>query len=189
MEDPATGLRVTTLSPVLLSLVTPEAARTFDDDLTMVEQMGFEIIDDTEAELKKENPEVVHIELQDFDAAAIISSLSPFDIDPAVDALVIAAFDHGAAPPGVSDRRFRFDFITRTVNQNPVPSAFAYPAQNTPADLTRLRSISVTAERYLKLSNSDPQSPLLLMDTGSAAVLGALEDPLVRSNANACFAT
>jgi len=161
--------------------VTPEAARTFDDDLTMVEQMGFEIIDDIEAELRNENSEVVSIELQDFDATAIISSLRSFDIDPAVDALAIAAFDHGAAPPGVSDRRFRFDFIAQTVKQNPVPSAFAYPAQNTPADLTRLRSISVTAERYLKLSDSDPQSPLLLMDTGSAAVLGALEDPLVRS--------
>jgi uncharacterized protein (DUF1786 family) len=161
--------------------VTPEAARTFDDDLTMVEQMGFEIIDGAEAELRKENPEVVNIELQDFDARAVIGSLRSFDVDPSVDALAIAAFDHGAAPPGVSDRRFRFDFIAKTVNRNPVPSAFAYPAQDTPADLTRLRSISVSAARYLELSNSDPHAPLLLMDTGSAAVLGALEDPLVRS--------
>src|SRR6202162_847091 len=46
--------------------VTPDAARTFDDDLTMVEKMGFEIIDDTEVELRKENPTIVHIELQDF---------------------------------------------------------------------------------------------------------------------------
>ena len=29
--------------------VTPEAARTFDDDLSMVEQMGFEIVDEAEA--------------------------------------------------------------------------------------------------------------------------------------------
>src|ERR1700730_11410907 len=29
--------------------VTPQAARTFDDDLSMVEQMGFEIIDEDEA--------------------------------------------------------------------------------------------------------------------------------------------
>jgi uncharacterized protein (DUF1786 family) len=161
--------------------VTSEAARTFDDDLTMVEQMGFEIIDNAEAELRKENPEVVHIGLQDFDARAVIGSLRSFDVDPSVDALAIAAFDHGAAPPGVSDRRFRFDFIAKTVNRNPVPSAFAYPAQDTPTDLTRLRSISVSAARYLELSNSDPHTPLLLMDTGSAAVLGALEDPLVRS--------
>lgn len=162
-------------------VVTPQAARTFDDDLTMVEQMGFKIMDDAEVELMKNNPDVVHIELQDFDASAIIGALRPFDVDPGVDALAIAAFDHGAAPPGVSDRRFRFDFIANTVHTNPVPSAFAYSAQDTPADLTRLRSISESASRYLQLSNSDPDSPLVLMDTGSAAVLGALEDPLVRN--------
>src|SRR5436305_768962 len=104
--------------------VTPEAGRTFDDDLTMVEQMGFEIIDESEAERRKENPDLVHIELHDFDAPAIISALRAFDVDASVDALAIAAFDHGAAPPGVSDRRFRFNFIAQTVHNNPVPSAF-----------------------------------------------------------------
>jgi uncharacterized protein (DUF1786 family) len=161
--------------------VTPGAGRTFDDDLTMVEQMGFEIINEAEAEQRKENSGVVHIELQDFDARAIIGALRAFDVEPSVDALAIAAFDHGAAPAGVSDRRFRFDFIAQTVDKNPVPGAFAYPAQETPVDLTRLRSIASSAERYLELSGSDPHAPLLLMDTGSAAVLGALEDPLVRS--------
>ncbi len=162
-------------------VVTPQAARTFDDDLTMVEQMGFKIINDAEVDLMKDNPDVVHIELQDFDASTIISALRSFDVDPSVDALAIAAFDHGAAPPGVSDRRFRFDFIARTVHKNPIPSAFAYAAKDTPADLTRLRSISESASRYIQLSGSDPASPLVLMDTGSAAVLGALEDPLVRN--------
>lgn len=161
--------------------VTPQAASTFDDDLTMVEQMGFEIIDDTEAELRKENHDVIHIELQDFDATAIIGALKSFDVDPSVDALAIAAFDHGAAPPGVSDRRFRFDFIAKTVRNNPVPSAFAYSMQDTPADLTRLRSISASAVRYLQLSDSNLAASVVLMDTGSAAVLGALEDPLVRN--------
>ncbi len=160
--------------------VTPEAGRTFDDDLTMVEQMGFEIINEADAERRKELSSIVHIELQDFDAQAILGALQAFDVDPSVDALAIAAFDHGAAPPGVSDRRFRFDFIAQTVHRNPTPSAFAYPAQDTPADLTRLRSIVSSAKRYLELSRSNLQAPLLLMDTGSAAVLGALEDPLVR---------
>src|SRR3989442_15717186 len=153
--------------------VTPEAGRTFDDDLSMVEQMGFEIIDEAETARRAENPALLHIELQDFDARAIITALRAFDVDPRIDALAIAAFDHGAAPPGVSDRRFRFNFITETVQRNPVPSAFAYPAQDTPADLTRLRSIAGSAVRYLQLSDSDQGSPLLLMDTGSAAVLGA----------------
>jgi len=160
--------------------VTPEAGRTFDDDLVMVEQMGFEVIDVAEAERRKGNPDLVYIELQDFDAHAVISALRAFDVDPSVDGLAIAAFDHGAAPPGVSDRRFRFDFIAQTIHKNPVPSAFAYPAEDIPVDLTRLRSIVGSASHYLELSNSDLRSPLLLMDTGSAAVLGALEDPLVR---------
>ncbi len=164
--------------------VTQEAGRTFDDDLEMVKQMGFEIIDEAEAEQRKENSGVVHIELQDFDARAITGALRAFDVDPSVDGLAIAAFDHGAAPPGVSDRRFRFDFIAQTVQKNPVPSAFAYPAHDTPADLTRLRSISASAARYLEMSGSVPHSPLLLMDTGSAAVLGALEDPFVRGQHN-----
>lgn len=164
--------------------VTPEAARTFDDDLTMVEKMGFEIIDEAEAAGRAEKPSWVHIELQDFNAHAIITALRAFDVDPRVDALAIAAFDHGAAPPGVSDRRFRFNFITETVSKNPIPSAFAYAAQQTPADLTRLLAIAGSATCYIELSGSSPSTPLLLMDTGSAAVLGALEDPLVRSQQN-----
>src|SRR5579884_1892122 len=50
--------------------VTPEAGRTFDDDLTAVEQMGFEIIDEQEAQRRSEDPAVVSLELQDFDARA-----------------------------------------------------------------------------------------------------------------------
>src|SRR5579885_1693073 len=136
--------------------VTPEAARTFDDDLSMVEQMGFEIIDEAAAEKRAQQPDCVHIELQDFDARAIITALRAFDVDPRVDALAIAAFDHGAAPPGVSDRRFRFDFIESTVKRNPVPSAFAYLAAQTPAALTRLRAIAISAARYIELSGSRP---------------------------------
>ena len=160
--------------------VTAEAGRTFDDDLTMVEQMGFEIIDEAEAVRRAEYPNVVHIELQDFDAAAIIRALEAFDVDVRVDALALAAFDHGAAPPGISDRRFRFDFIAETVRREPIPSAFAYSAAQMPVDLTRLRAIANSASRYMTMSDSSSEIPLLLMDTGSAAVLGSLEDPLVR---------
>ncbi len=161
--------------------VTPEAGRTFDDDLAQVEAMGFELIDDDEAARRAADPRWQHIELQDFDARAIITAFDAFDISPAVDGLAIAAFDHGAAPPGYSDRRFRFDFLARTVRLSPFPSAFAYTAQDTPADLTRLRSIARSSARYLTISGSPPDAPLLLMDTGSAAALGALEDPLVRA--------
>ncbi|HEY3992306.1 MAG TPA: DUF1786 family protein [Ktedonobacteraceae bacterium] len=164
-----------------LVAVSEEAARTFDDDLSQVQKMGFEIISEAEAELRRVASGLLHIEMQDFAAQAIIAAFQAFDVSPRVDALAIAAFDHGAAPPGVSDRRFRFDFIEETIKRASVPSAFAYLAKDTPPALTRLRAIATSAKRYVKLSGSSPSIPLLLMDTGSAAALGALEDPLVRA--------
>jgi uncharacterized protein (DUF1786 family) len=134
-----------------------------------------------EAERRRRVGNLLHIEMQDFAAQAIIPALRAFDVSPKVDALAVAAFDHGAAPPGVSDRRFRFAFIEETVRRDPTPSAFAYLAERTPPALTRLRAIAGSAARYLELSGSRPDIPLLLMDTGSAAALGALEDPLVRA--------
>jgi uncharacterized protein (DUF1786 family) len=160
--------------------VTEEAARTFDDDLTQVEKMGFEVVTDAEGQRSVEAGDMVHIEMQDFAAQAIITTFQAFHVDPRVDALAIAAFDHGAAPPDVSDRRFRFDFIEAIVKRTPVPAAFAYLAARTPPALTRLRAVARSAARYIELSGSRPDIPLLLMDTGSAAALGALEDPFVR---------
>src|SRR6476659_2843889 len=49
-------------------VVSEEAARTFDDDLTQVEKMGFEVIDEAEAERLKEDSKLLHIEMQDFAA-------------------------------------------------------------------------------------------------------------------------
>src|SRR5436309_12606613 len=54
--------------------VTPEAGRTFDDDLSMVEKMGFEIIDEAEAERRAKHADIIHIELQDFQTDAIITA-------------------------------------------------------------------------------------------------------------------
>lgn len=161
-------------------VTTEEAARTFDDDLTQVVKMGFEVIEEAEAQRRVASGDLLHIEMQDIAAQAIITALQAFDVSPRVDALALAAFDHGAAPPGVSDRRFRFDFIEAAVKRTPLPSAFAYLAEQTPPALTRLRAIATSAARYIALSQSRPDIPVLLMDTGSAAALGGLEDPSVR---------
>jgi len=34
-----------------------------------------------------------------------------FGVQVHLDALAVAVFDHGAAPPGVSDRVFRFEYL------------------------------------------------------------------------------
>ena len=156
---------------------TPDAARTLDDDLTMVEREGLIVVDDAEAIRirEREGARLVEIAMRDFDGAAIYAALTAFGVDPDVDAVAVAAFDHGAAPPGVSDRRFRFDAIDERVRERPDALAFAYRAEDLPADLTRLAAVAADAALY-----GDGDTPVFVMDTGAAALAGALEDPVVR---------
>ena len=160
---------------------TPEAARTLDDDLTQVEALGLRIVDDDAAGrlTASEGERLVHVTLRDFDAAALRSAFAAFDVDPTVDVVAIAAFDHGAAPPGYSDRRFRFDYIARAVRARPDPLAFAYRAAELPADLTRLRAVAAEADEWA--AEGQPAPAVVVMDTGAAAAAGALEDGAVRA--------
>ena len=155
---------------------TPNAARTLDDDLRMVEREGLRIVDDAEARRirEREGARLVEAVMRDFDGAAIRTALAAFGVDPDVDAVAVAAFDHGAAPPGVSDRRFRFDAISERVRTLPDALAFAYRAEDIPPDLTRLAAVAADARLYC-------DAPVFVLDTGAAALAGALEDPVVRS--------
>jgi uncharacterized protein (DUF1786 family) len=172
---------------------TPAAARTFDDDLQRVEAMGVRVVEPLEvAELWQSlgPSRATLIKMQDVDLEAIDRALADFHEPARYDALAVAVFDHGAAPPGYSDRRFRFDYISRQMEQwghQPVEqalAAFAAPADRVHPDLTRLRAVARTVQesRHAGL-------PLLLMDTGPAALLGALGDPVVAqaSKDNALF--
>jgi uncharacterized protein (DUF1786 family) len=172
---------------------TPDAARTFDDDLDRVAEMGVQVVDATRladlwGELGTDRATLLH--LQDVNLPAIDASLLAFNEPADYDALAIAVFDHGAAPPGYSDRRFRFDYISQQMAQwgdDPVQralAAFASPSASVHPDLTRLLAVRTT------ISESERATlPLLLMDTGPAALLGALGDSTVRAAAqgNALF--
>jgi uncharacterized protein (DUF1786 family) len=147
---------------------TPAAACTFDDDPEAVRAMGVAIVGEDEAAAIEP---ARRIRMRDLDLEAIAGALRCFDVELAPDAIGVAVFDHGAAPPGVSDRRYRFEYLARRLSAHPEPAALAYMAQDIPQDLSRMRAVA----------RSGPAgSPLLVMDTPSAAVLGALEDPLVR---------
>jgi uncharacterized protein (DUF1786 family) len=160
---------------------TPDAARTLDDDLDAVAALGLTIVDDGEAQrlVAAQGDRLVHVELRDFDAAAIYTALVAFGVDPGVDVIAVAAFDHGAAPPGYSDRRYRFDFLEAAVRKRPEPLAFAYRAGEIPADLTRLVAVASEAAEYGVVSGAGEAPAIVVMDTGAAAVAGALEDATV----------
>lgn len=156
---------------------TPDAARTFDDDLDLLRESGVEVVSEDEAgslpgDLKR-------IPLKDFDFPAIAEALGRFGVS--LDDLAgaaVAVFDHGAAPPGYSDRQFRFDYLAdRLVPPDDQPlggrlSRLAFRRGEIPEEMTRLLAVEASA--------SDLDAPLMVMDTAPAAVLGATLDPAVR---------
>ncbi len=172
----------------LAVLATPQAARTLNDDLQQVEARGVRVV--AEDDVKRLARSHVHLALRDLDLAAVHAALRAFDLTPSYDVLAVAVLDHGEAPPGVSDRAFRFDHIRRLVESaaaNPSPQAwpgqllaFAYLASELPPHLTRMRAVVQSA--------SSTAVPLLLLDTGAAAALGALQDPAVASHAEVLLA-
>lgn len=154
---------------------TPAAACTFNDDLAAVMEMGVHIVSDDEAQALAG---VQRIELRDVDWDALRQAFALFGVELAPAAVGVAVFDHGAAPAGYSDRRFRFDHLAARLRQQPYLPALCYLAEELPAYLTRMRAVA----------GSFPLGcPLLFMDTPTAAVLGAREDPQVRS-AQDCIA-
>ncbi|HEX9029176.1 MAG TPA: DUF1786 domain-containing protein [Anaerolineales bacterium] len=149
---------------------TPEAARSFNDDLEAVREMGVQVISADEAAHLPAGTR--RIELRDFDFTAIARAFELFGVSlHSLDALAVAVFDHGDAPPQVSDRQFRFDYLDERIRSENRLSAFAYPAQDVPPILTRLQAVIGSAQEV--------DAPLVVMDTAPAAVLGATFDPQV----------
>jgi uncharacterized protein (DUF1786 family) len=149
---------------------TPQAARTFNDDLSAVEAMGVRLVSEEEASCLPDS--VIRLELRDFDFLAIARSLQNFGVSlDGLSAVAVAVFDHGDSPPGYSDRQFRFDYLDQRIRSQNRLSAFAYRAEEVPPIMTRLRAVVQSA--------GDLDAPLVVMDTAPAAVLGAGFDPQV----------
>ncbi len=151
---------------------TPEAAQTFDDDLDRVQSQGIRVISEDEAAQLPDA--VLRLEMRDFDFNAIARAFGEFGA-PLDDlaAVAVAVFDHGAAPPGVSDRQFRFDYLEERIRAHNRLSAFAFLASQVPPIMTRLQAVVHSARQL--------DAPLVVMDTAPAAVLGATLDAQVRA--------
>ncbi len=151
--------------------MTPSAATTLNDELDKVEALGIRIL--TEGEARRLQG-VETIELKDFDFPLISRTFQDYGVSLVdLGAVAVAVFDHGNAPAGVSDRKFRFDYLDRRIRESNSLSAFAYRSEQVPASMTRLRSV-------VDFAGTLP-CPLVVMDTAPAAVLGAQFDPRVAS--------
>lgn len=164
---------------------TPSAARSFNDDLAKVQAMGIQLLSEDEADRLPES--VSRIELQDFDFLAIANALSVFGVSlEGLTAVAVAVFDHGDAPPDISDRQFRFDYLDERIRSENRLSAFAFLSDQIPPILTRLKAVSESARRSALPVLEE--IPLIVMDTAPAAVLGATFDPIVRRRSRVVIA-
>ena len=148
------------------AFATPEAAQTFNDDLDRVRELGVRIVSEDEAG----NIDAEHITLQDLDLAAVRTALAAFEVNTSFDGLALGCLDHGAAPPDVSDRLFRFEHLRRIVERRNDLLAFASRPEDLPTYLTRARSM---------VGSAGDVAPIAFMDTGPAAAFGALHDERV----------
>jgi uncharacterized protein (DUF1786 family) len=146
------------------AFATVKAAATFDDDIDEVARSGVTIVQDDQ---KPPTDNVEILETKDLDLARIEETFEAFDVEPDFDGIAVAVLDHGAAPPGVSDRSFRFQHLNQVISSRKELHAFAYLANEIPSYLTRMKAVSQSTRSDI---------PFLLMDTPIAAAIGSLED-------------
>ncbi|MEW6084199.1 MAG: DUF1786 domain-containing protein [Chloroflexota bacterium] len=150
--------------------MTPDAARTINDELEKVEGLGIRIVSDDEVEGLRSKVE--SFELRDFDFELISKTFKDYGISlEDLSAVAVAVFDHGNAPTGVSDRQFRFDYLDERIKSKNSLSSFAFPSTDIPRIMTRLQAVADSA--------GELPCPLVVMDTAPAAVLGANFDSQV----------
>lgn len=135
---------------------TPLAAKTIRDDPQEVRALGVEITEGP--------PEGVRvIETRDIDLRSLERALALFDLELPGD-YAIAVQDHGEKP-GISQRKFRLQQWEGFVRAGGQMQGLAY--REVPPYLTRMKAVQRDAPGAL------------MMDTGSAAIWGALCDEVV----------
>jgi uncharacterized protein (DUF1786 family) len=135
---------------------TPGPARTIHNDLDRVKQRGVRLCDAPPA-----GAEIIW--LGDIDLDGIRSSLERFGV-PLPSIYAIAVQDHGYLP-GAGGREFRYEFLQQLLTSGGDLRAMLF--REVPDYMIRMRAVQ------------EALPGAVVMDTGAAAVLGILGDPVV----------
>ena len=142
---------------------TRDAALTIKDNLEAVTAQGIIITDSAPAG-------AAAVEFKDVDIPALEDALSLFKVKlPPIFAFAVQ--DHGFSPDR-SNREFRFEHWQNFLNAGGSLRDLIYSQDNLPAYFTRMKAVLEYSRHFAE--------EIWLMDTGSAAILGSLEDPLVK---------
>lgn len=134
----------------------PEPARTLHNDLDRVQRLGIEI-------RAEPVPGAEVIRMGDVDLSAIETALASFGI-PLPSLYAVAVQDHGYEP-NAGGREFRYDFLQQLLSAG--GDLWSMVFREPPDYMIRMRAVRTLLPGAM------------VMDTGSAAVLGILGDPTV----------
>jgi uncharacterized protein (DUF1786 family) len=135
--------------------VTPRAALTVRDNLDQVRERGYTIVEEP-----PEADDLLTLHTRDVDLGVLAGALAPFDLT-VPETVAVAVQDHGECLEG-SNRRYRFQLWREFVQDGGHMLDLAY--DEVPACYTRMQAVQRDAPGAV------------LMDTGSAALWGILED-------------
>jgi len=146
---------------------TRQAALTIKDNLEKVAAQGVKVVETPPGTC-------VPVEFKDIDIPALREALQPFGIKlPGVFAFAVQ--DHGFSPDR-SNRQFRFEHWESFLTSGGSLGDLIYDQNSVPGYFTRMKAVMDSCR--------EEAEQVWLMDTGAAAIMGTLEDPVVRKATN-----
>lgn len=150
---------------------TEKAALTINDSIEKVKSFGIQIVSEEEAKKLTCEENIQEIVMQDFDPEAVSSAFSAFEVQMPTN-YAVAVQDHGNAPDK-SNRIYRFELLRELIEKGGELENFVYRPEEIPEAFTRMKA---QADSLLKAAGKG-EKKAVFMDTGPAAVFGALTDP------------
>jgi len=148
----------------------PAAALSFNDDLEKIASWGVRLVAPDETTRLKAD---TIIRMGDIDLDVLRKALSQWEIPLDPDVIAVAVLDHGTAPPGESQRLSRFHYLENLLEQSKTLEDMIFTSAELPDYFTRMQAV---------VRSLNDKVPLVLMDTGAAAVLGASLDRVVAAH-------
>jgi uncharacterized protein (DUF1786 family) len=150
---------------------TEQAALTINDNIEKVKAFGIRIVSEKEAKRVVSEENALEIVMQDFDPEAIAAAFSVFEVQMPEN-YAVAVQDHGNAPEK-SNRIYRFELLRGLIEKGGELENFVFKPEEIPESFTRMKA---QADSLLRAAGKS-KTKAVFMDTGPAAIFGALTDP------------
>lgn len=150
--------------------MTPEAAFSLRNNLDEVKSIGVQILEEG---YYGNDTEIIYLDelmLNHFES--LLNEFGETLRD--VDLVAVSVKDHGASPPGMTNREFRMKTFHKLLQDDPDLKRFLMKDDEVPEYYLRMRSSIKAVKDVL------PDCNVVLMDTSPSAILGSIQDSRVK---------